>query len=378
MALVEGCKHFVEVTVPVEAIEEETTKIAGGFQKRARIPGFRPGKAPASMIRKHFESDIRQQVLEALVPKYFDTQVKQDNLKVVGQPTIVDVHFHAGEPLRFKAEFEVFPDFDIKNYHGLTVPYKEPEVSDADVDERIDQIRNDKATFVNEEPRPLADGDFAVISLESIGGADEPVKTDETSLEVGGKDTIEGFTDNLRGMSPGEEKDFDVIYPEEYGQPKLAGKTIRFHCVVKGVRRKELPELNDEFAQDLGDYRTVDELREAVRKGIFAQRQQEAQREAKDKLVETMVDENEFPVPEAFVDRQIRNRVEQSLRGLAEQGVDPKTLKLDWEKVKEGQRDRAVREVKASLLLGKVSEREDIGATKAEVDREVELLARQR
>ncbi|MCU1259882.1 MAG: trigger factor, partial [Bryobacterales bacterium] len=194
----------------------------------------------------------------------------------------------------------------------------------------------------------------------------------------GGKDTIEGFTENLRGMSPGEEKDFDVTYPEEYGQSKLAGRTIRFHCMVKGVRRKELPELNDEFAQDLGDYRTVDELREAVRKGIFAQRQQEAQRDAKDKLVETMVDENEFPVPEAFVDRQIRNRVEQSLRGLAEQGIDPKTLKLDWEKVKEGQRDRAVREVKASLLLGKVSEREDIGATKAEVDREVELLARQR
>lgn len=378
MALVEGCKHSVEVTVPVEAIEEETTKIAGSFQKRARIPGFRPGKAPASMIRKHFESDIRQQVLESLVPKYFDTQVKQENLKVVGQPTIVDVHFHAGEPLRFKAEFEVFPDFDIKNYHGLTVPYKEPEVSDADVDERIDHIRNDKATFVNEEPRPLADGDFAVISLESISGAAEPVKTDETSLEVGGKDTIEGFTDNLRGMSPGEDKDFDVTYPEEYGQSKLAGRTIRFHCVVKGVRRKELPELNDEFAQDLGDYRTVDELREAVRKGIFAQRQQEAQREAKDKLVEIMVDENEFPVPEAFVDRQIRNRVEQSLRGLAEQGIDPKTLKLDWEKLKESQRDRAVREVKASLLLGRVSEREDIGATKAEVDREVELLARQR
>jgi trigger factor len=378
LALVEGCKHSVEVTVPIEAIDHETAKVVTNIQKRARIPGFRPGKAPATMIRKHFEGDIRQQVLEAVVPKFFDAQVKQENLHLVGQPTIMDVHFHAGEPLRFKAEFEVFPEIEIAEYRGLTVPYKDPEVSDADTEERIAQIRNDKATFVNEEPRPLADGDHAVISLESLAGTDEPVKSDETTLEIGAKDTIDGFTENLRGMSPDEEKDFDVTYPDDYGQPKFAGKTIRFHCVLKGVRRKEMPELNDEFAQDLGDYRTVDELREAVRKGIFAQRQNDAQREAKDKLVDAMVDRNEFPVPEAFVERQIRNRLEQSLRSLAEQGIDPKSLKLDWEKVKEAQRDRAVREVRASLLLGKVSEREGIAATKDEVDREVELLARQR
>lgn len=378
MALLEGCKHSLEVTVPVEAIEQETAKVVTGIQKRARIPGFRPGKAPATMIRKHFEGDIRQQVLEAVVPKFFDAQVKQENLNLVGQPTIMDVHFHTGEPLRFKAEFEVFPEIEIQNYRGLTVPYKEPDVSEGDVDERIEQIRNDKATFVNEEPRPLADGDHAVIALESISGTDEPVKSPETTLEIGGKDTIEGFTENLRGMSPDEEKDFDVAYPGEYGQSKLAGKTVRFHCVVKGVRRKELPELNDEFAQDLGDYRTLAELREAVRKGIFSQRQQDLQRTAKDKLVDSMVDANEFPIPEVFIERQIRNRLEQSLRGLQEQGIDPKTLNLDWEKIKEGQRDRAVREVKASLLLGKVSETEGIAATKEEVDREVDQLSRQR
>lgn len=378
MALVEGCKHSVEVTVPVADIDQETAKVVTSIQKRARIPGFRPGKAPAAMIRKHFEGDIRQQVLEAVVPKFFDAQVKEENLQLVGQPTIKDVHFHAGEPLRFKAEFEVFPEIDIKDYRGIVVPYREPEVSDADVDGRIDQIRNDKATFVNEEPRALADGDHAVVSLESIAGADEPVKTSEITLEIGAKDTIEGFTENLRGMSPGEEKDFDVVYPENYGQPKLAGKTIRFHCVVKGVRRKELPELNDEFAQDLGDYRALDELRAAVRKGIFAQRQQDAQREAKDKLIDAMVDQNEFPIPDVFVERQIRNRLEHTLRGLAEQGIDPKSLNLDWEKIKDEQRESAIRAVKASLLIGKVSVKEGIAATKDEVDREVERLARQR
>ena len=363
MSLVEGCKHALEITIPVEVIGEETKNIVVSFQKRARIPGFRPGKAPASLVQKSFERDIRQQVLESLIPKYFDQEVEREKLKLAGQPNIVDVHFHPGEPLRFKAEFEVFPEVELRQYRGLSVPYKDPEVSEEDVTERVEQIRNDKATFVNEDPRPLADGDFAVISLHSLEGTEEPVHTDEISLEIGGKDTLEAFSTNLRGMSPGEEKDFDVTYPEEYGQSKLAGKTVRFHAVVIGVRRKELPGLTDEFAQDLGDYRTVDELRAAVQKGIFAQRQMEAQREAKDKLVDVLVDQHDFPVPELFVDRQIRNRVEQSLRSLAAEGVDPKSLQLDWEKMKSSQRDRALREVKASLLLGRVAEQENIQFT---------------
>ena len=151
---------------------------------------------------------------------------------------------------------------------------------------------------------------------------------------------------------------------------------MQFHVVVKGLRRKELPELNDEFAQDLGDFRTVDELKDAVRKSILAQRRTEAERAAKDKIVDKLVDANEFAVPEVFVDRQIENRVEQRLRALAQEGLDPNSLKLDWQKVKEAQHDQALREVRASLILGKVAERETIAATQEEVDREVERLAR--
>ncbi len=377
MALVEGCKHSLEVTIPVDAVDRETAKAVESFQKRAKIPGFRPGKAPATMIRRHFEGDIRQQVFENLVPQFLDEQLKEQKLRPVARPDIVDVHFHAGEPIRFKAEFEVAPDIELGQYRGMKVEYSDPEVTDQEIATRIDQIRDSKSTYANEEPRPLNDGDFAVISLESISGVDEPVKTDEITIEVGGKDTLEGFSENLRGMSPGEEKDFEVTYPEDYGQTKLAGKTVRFHCVVKGVRRKELPELNDEFAQDLGDYRTVDEFRDAVRKSLLAQKQAEAQEVAKNKLVDSLVDSHEFPVPTVFVDQQIRNRLEQSLRSLAADGIDPESIKLDWEKIKETQHDRAVREVKASLLLGAVSQRESIFASNEEVDREVERMARQ-
>lgn len=378
MALVEGCKHTLEITVPADEVEAETGRAVASVQQRAKLPGFRPGKAPASIIRKQFASDIRKQVLESLIPKYLHNRFEAEDLKVVGQPDITEVHLDPGEPLRFKAEFEVVPQIELQDYKGLTVPYHDPEITDEDVAKRIEELRQDKAEYVNEDPRPIQDGDFAVLSLESLGGVDgPPVKQDELSLEVGGGDTLEGFSENLRGMTPGEEKEFDLTYPEDYGQAKLAGKTVHFRMHVKGIRRKELPEVNDDFAQDLGDYRTVDELREAVRKSLFSQRQFEAQREAKDKLVEKLVDLHDFPVPETFIDRQIQNRVEQRVRALAEQGVDPKSLNLDWKKLKENQRDKALREVKASMVLSRISEREAIAATRDEVDREVDRVARQ-
>jgi trigger factor len=377
LALLEGCKHSLEITVPIEAVDEATTKVTGDYQKLAKLPGFRPGKAPASLIRKHFEGDIRQKVLENLVPKFFDSTVQAEKLQVISQPDIKEVHFHAGEPIKFTAEFEVAPEVELGEYKGLEVAYQEPEVSEEDIDKRVEEIRNEKATFINMDARPLADGDFAVVSLESIEGIEPPLKQDELNIELGGKETLEGFTENLRGMEPDEEKVFEVTYPEEFGQSNLAGKTVKFYCTVKGLRRKELPEANDEFAQDLGDYRNMAEFREAVKKSIAAQRQVAAQQEAKNKLVDVLVDKHEFPVPEVFVERQINNRLEQMARSLVDQGIDVTKLNLDWAKLKEAQREKAVREVKASLLLSKVSERENIHATNAEVDREVERLARQ-
>ncbi len=372
MAFVEGCKHSLEISIPVEEVDAETGRVITNIQKRAKLPGFRPGKAPASLIRQHFSSDIRQQVLENLIPKHLQRQFEQDNLQVVGNPDISDVHFQAGEPLRFKAQFEVVPEIQLADYKDLTVVYHDPDVTEEDIDRRIEELRQQKADYANVDPRPLEDGDFAVLSLAS-----QDVQQDEMMLEIGGADTMPAFSENLRGLSPGDEKEFDVTYPEDYGQPKLAGKTVRFHAVVKGIRRKELPEVNDDFAQDLGDFRTVGELREALRKSLFAQRQYEAQQEAKNKLVDALVDMHDFPVPEVFVDRQIRTRVEQSLRSLAADGVDPRSIQLDWQKVKASQGDKARREVKASMLLSRIAERETIDATRDEVDREIERIAKQ-
>lgn len=377
MALVEGCKHELEISIPVDAVEAETEKVTKSIQQRAKLPGFRPGKVPVSLIKRNFSGDIRQKVLEELVPKFFYEKAKEENLRVVGSPNISDVHFHDNEPVHFKAQFEVFPVFEPAPYTNVEVPYAQPEVADEDVNKRVEEVRESKATYVNVDPRPLEDGDYAVISLESVSGAETPIQSDEVQVLIAGPETLEGFTENLRGASPGDDKEFDVKYPDDYGQEKLSGKTIRFKVNVKGLRRKELPEANDEFAKDLGDFRTMDELREALKKSIFAQRESEAQREAKDKLIDKLVDANDFPVPEKFVENQIQNRVEQRLRSLSQQGVDPRSFNLDWEKIKEAQRDAAMREVKASLILGRVAEKESIGVTNDEVDREVQRIAQQ-
>jgi trigger factor len=375
--LVEGCKHEIEVTVPVDEIARETDRVVADIQQKAKLPGFRPGKAPASLIRTKFSKQVRDDVLENLLPKYFRQKVEEEHLEVVGRPNVKDVHFHEGEPLRFKAEFEVAPEIELKDYRGVAVHYSEPEVRDEDIAKRLDEIREQKSQFVNVEPRALVDGDYAVVTLDSLSGVDQPIHQDEVVLHVGDPDTMEGFSEALRGMSPEEEKDFEVTYPEDFGQERLAGKTVRFHAKLTTIRTKELPELNDEFAQDLGDYQTLADLREAVRKAIFHEREYASQQKAKDELINKLIETHEFPVPEAYIERQIESQLENQFRDLAERGIDPTKLKLDWGKIKEAQRPKALHDVKASLLVDKIAEREAITPTNDEVDTEVQRIAKQ-
>jgi trigger factor len=379
LALVEGCRHALEISIPAGEVEGETVRVVTDIQKRAKLPGFRPGKAPAALIRKTFAGDVRQKVLESLVPRHLQQRLEAENLSLVGRPDVTDVHFHDGEPLTFKATFEVEPTIELGAYTDIEVPYHDPVITDEDVEKRLGELREQKAQYVNVDPRPAESGDHAVLALESLSGIEgPPIKQDEMVIELGGSDTLPGFTENLVGVTPGEEREFDVVYPEDYGSDRVAGKTVRFLVNLKGIRRKDLPEINDEFAQDLGDYRDLGELREAIRRGLFANRQFEAQREAKNRIIEKLVDAHEFAVPDEYVGRQVRNRLEQRLHDMAEMGIDVGKTKIDWEKAAESQREPAHREVKASLLLSRIADREAIHATQAEVDREVEKIARQR
>ena len=378
MPLIEGCKHSLEISVPAQEVDEETERVISELQKKVKIPGFRPGKVPAGMIKTKFHAEIKKDVLEHLVPKYFRKQLEQENLNMVGTPEISDVHFEKGEPLRFKASFEVAPEVELKEYTDITIPYRDPEITEEDIAKRLEELRDQKAEYVNVDPRPAADGDYAVVSLDSASGTEgEPIHRDEIMFCIGAAETLPAFSDNLRGMSPGEEKEFEVTYPEDYGGEKLAGKTVAFRASLKVIRRKELPELNDEFARDLGDYKDLEELREQVRKSLFFERQAIARRDATEKLVDKLVASHDFPVPEAYLERQIEIQVERRVHELIDSGVDPRSIHLDWEKLKATQREKAVRDVKASLLLERISDRESIVTTSEEVDREVQRIAKQ-
>jgi len=371
------CKRSLDIEIPLEQVEQAKERVTNSIKQRVRLPGFRPGKAPVSLVQSRFEREIREEVLEVLLPQAFRERVSKDELKVVGTPNITDLHFEPGEAIRFKADFEVAPEFELPDYRGLPVKYQEPTVTDEEIDARLQAMREAKAEYVNQDPRPIENGDHVLVHLKSVSGLAEPIDEDNLQMEVGGADTLPVFTENLIGTQPDETKEFDVTYPEDYGREQLAGKTVRFQLTPKTIRKKELPPLDDEFAKDLGgDYQTLDDLKEAVKKATFQEKQYEGQQQAKEELIDRLVESADFPIPEAYVERQMENQVRASLRELAGKGIDPNTIKLDWEKVKETQRDRALRNVKASLLLEKISNQEGISATQDEVDREVQRVAR--
>ena len=376
MSTAADCKRSLEIEVPLEQVEQARERVTNSIKQRVRLPGFRPGKAPVSMIQSRFESEIRNEVLELLLPQAFRERIQKDQLKVVGTPDITDLQFETGQPIRFKAAFEIAPEIELGEYHGIPVKYEEPTVSEDEVDKRLEAMRESKADYPNQDPRPIESGDYVLVHLKSLEGLAEPIDQD-IQIQVGAEDTLAGFNEALIGASPEDVKEVEITYPEEYAQERLAGKTVRFEITPKFIRKRELPALDDDFARDLGDYQNLDELKDAIKKTIFHEKQYVAQQAAKEELIDKLVAGHEFAIPEAYVDRQIENQVRIQLQNLAGRGVDPNSIKLDWEKLKETQRDKAVRNVRASLLLEKIAERESIQATRDEVDREVQRIARQ-
>lgn len=379
MALIEGCKHSIEVTIPAEAMAAEIEKVTESIRSKAAIQGFRPGKAPASIIRSRYAQEIRQEALENLVPRYLEQACERENLRVVSRPSIKDLHFHEGEAVHFKAEFEVAPEIELKDVRGLTVAYAEPAVTDDEVEQRLNQIRESRAEFVNIDPRPAQDGDHCLVSLETISGVEgEPLRQDDINIEIGGEDTFPAFSEALRGAVPGDEREAEISYPEDYSVDRLAGRTVRFRIILKQIRKKELPELNDDFARDLGDFASIDEVREEIRKAIFREKDYDAQVKAKNDLVDQIVAMHDFPVPEAYIDDRIEHMLDDRLRSLQAQGVDTSKIRIDWQKLRQNQYEQAKHDVKAALLLGKIASKENLHATEEEIDAEVQRIARQR
>jgi trigger factor len=373
-------KREISVEIPAEEVNRETETLIQKYQKHARLPGFRAGHVPASIIKQRFAEDIKSEVVEALVPRYFRREADKQGLRPVSQPRVSDLHIHDNEPLRFKASFEVMPDVKVEGYRDLRAEKAEVSVTDAEVEETLTGLRDQHATFNSVEGRVLADGDFAQAALDGKPkeGEGKPVHMDEVLIEINGKTTMPEFTENLRGVSAGEERTFDVVYPQDSQDQRLAGQTFSYTVKVNAIKEKILPELNDDFAKQLGEFATLEEVRTRIREGMEAERKHAAEHEAKDKLMAELIKRNDFEVPEALIDNQVDVRLERGLRALAVQGMRQEDIKkMDFNRLRAGQRDQAVQEVKASILLDKVAEEEKIQVSDEEVDQEVAALARQ-
>ena len=380
------CKRELTIEIPADVVSQESDRIVGQYQKLARIPGFRKGRTPASLVRQRFADDIKNEVVEALVPKFFREEVQKRNLAPVSQPRVSDVHLRAGEPLKFTASFEILPGFKVASYQDIHIKKFDTNVTDEDVERSLNNLREQHAAYNGvEEDRPLRDADFAVVSfkgtpreaVENTGA--KPVEVEEIMVEIGGGGTIPEFNEHLRGARAGEQRTFDVSYADDFADKRLAGKSMTYEVNVKGIKTKSVPDLTDDFAKELGtEFNSLDDLRNRLRENMKAEKEHEAEHQGKDEVVEELVRRNDFPIPESMVDQQIDLRLERGLRVLAAQGMRTEDMKrMDFGRLRTGQQEAAVREVKASLILEQIADQEKIEVSDEEFERELAALAAQ-
>lgn len=372
------CEREVAVEVPADVVAQESQAILEKYQKLARIPGFRRGKVPPGVLRQRFAAEIRQEVVEQLVPRFFRQEVEKQGLQPVSSPQITQMKLEDGEPLRFTATFEVLPPLEVTGYRELIPESKDTSVTPQEVETELEHLRQRHATYTAIEGSALGDGDFAEVSFTGKPKQEDskPISLDDVMVEIGGANTVGEFSENLRGARAGEERVFDVAYAQDFADPRLAGKTVEYRVRVKAIKQKNLPALDDDFAKSVGEFTSLEDLRTRIRENMQHEKTHRAEHEAKEKLVDALVERNQFPVPQSLVDRQVDLRLERGLRALAAQGVRTQDMqKMDLPRLRAGQREAALKEVKASLILEKIAEVEKIEVSDEDIQKEIDALA---
>lgn len=370
------CRRELDLEIPAETVQKAVERVAKEFARVARVPGFRPGKAPVTLIRRRFANDIKSEVLQSLLPEQIERAVTENKMVPVTQPQVDKVDFSESGPVKFRATFEVLPEFELGQYKDLEVEVEDMKIEDADVDKALEELRDRAATFVPVEGRVIGDGDYAQLKLKGVpAGGGETLDAESVLCHVGGEETMDAFNENLRGASAGDHKHFDVTYPSDYPDPKLQGKTYTYAVEILGIKEKKRPELTDEFAKDLGEGQTLDELRAKVRENLEAERAHRLNEQTREKLLAQIVKAHEFPVPEALVENQMDSRLERTVRSLAAQGVDPRAVNVDWVALRSRQKDRSVEDVKAELLLDRIATAENIDVSDEDMEKEIESFA---
>ncbi len=388
------CTRALVLDIPAEEVSKAFQRVTRNYQRYARIPGFRAGKVPETVVKRKYATEIRKEVIDGLLPERFNQAVRDLGVTPVGQPQVTELTVDEGQPLHVRAVFEYIPEFSIEGYKDVTVPKPSVEITDEEFEQELAQLRESRATMEPvEEDRPLVDGDWAQITYTGkFEGQDDaepvshptdkdpsagtPVHGEDTLVEIGGKDTVEAFTAALRGARVGQQLSVSATYPAEYPEARMAGKTVDYEIEVRAIKKRTVPELNDEFAKELGEYESLAELENRVREHLSNRKRRSVIGETKDRLFAALIERFQFAVPESLVQEQVDARLDRGLRALAAQGMQTEQMrKLDFGRLRAAQRDSAVAEVKASVLMAKIAHEENIEVSDEDVDKEIQIAA---
>jgi trigger factor len=368
------------IEVPSDAVDAEIARVSAALGRRAKIPGFRPGKVPTHVVWQRFKESILHEVADQLVPTALGQALRERDLDPVAVPDVTDVVVNAGQPLSFTATFETVPAFDPGEYRGIVLRKKPAVIEDGAVDEALERLRQRAARFEPIEGRPLALRDWASVDLVRqvpAGATGKPgrEKHDNVTIEIGAAANPPGFDDELTGLEIGAQKTFVVHFPADYAATELAGTQVEYTVALKGIKQRVVPALDDDFAKDLGSFETLADLRERVRHDLEHEANDESDREVRSDLLGDLAKRVPFDVPAALVDQELNRRLEEFARRLAEQKIDPSKAGIDWEQFRNGQRESAVDAVKATIGLDEVARRETVTVSDEDLDREVQRYA---
>lgn len=384
----------IEVEVAADEVSKAFKTVVKRYQKLARIPGFRAGKVPESLVRSKFAKEVRQEVLESLVGERFRQAIEEQKLRPVSEPQLLDLQLFDGQPLKFKAGFEVAPEFEVADYESVRVARPEVALTEDEFESELNRVLDAHATVETvDEDRALVNGDWAEIQFRgevkdlaqtvtedgvANASAQEPITGDDVLIEIGGKNTLTAFNEALLGAKPGQELKFEVDYPADFGERRLAGQQVSYDVTVKAIKHKSFPERDAEFAKQLGNYESFEDFATKLREHAADRKKEALESQAKDKMLEELIGKYQFPVPESFVQQQVDARLDRGLRALAQQGMKAEDMrKLDFGRLRAAQRDQAINEVKVSMILDRIAEAEGIVVSEEDLDRELLMLSLQ-
>lgn len=367
------------VEIPSTVVDAEIDKVSKDYSKAARIPGFRPGKVPTKVVRQRFRDQILHDVAHGLIPRAVEEALRERGVEPVDTPDIRDVVVEEGQPLKFTATFETVPPIDPGDYAAIVLRKKDVTIADDAIDQALSQLRDRSARYEPVENRGVEAGDSVMLDLErtAVGesGESQTDKHENVTVDIGAPANPPGFDEALLGLRAEDSKSFDVKYPVDYTIKELAGTTVKYAAALKAIRKRVVPELDDEFAKDVGEFGNLEGLRARVRGDLEHEGMHEAEREMRADLLKQLAARVTFDVPSSLLDREIDRRVEEFVRRLIEQQIDPMRTNINWEEFREKQRDAAMEAVKGALVLDEVARRENIAVSEADIAAEVERYA---